>query len=450
MALSAAYEQYKIVVDVYIVGTLCAFGIAGNLLSLVVLGCDHTIRRTTGFLLQMLAIADAAFLVSCLFAVMLYTALEFTDWLPLAARRGSPYIATYLHPITSLTLTASVWMVVVLTADRYIAICRPLHAAQYSTLPRLRRAVAVLWLLTVVYSLPRFFEVEVVEIKTGHVSPSDSLALNGSDVVSNNSTMVDTLLNLNQNNTPSESGHMLTVKNVYYTAVGISRVYQVVYRVCLTFVVQNLLPLVALVFFNQRLVHALRESDQLRRHSATDGGTGRQQTWMLFVLVIVFVVCQLPTVAWQVCYMLYMYAGVPFSRSAMLYTGDVVDLMLVVNSSVNVVIYCFMGRQFRAILLHMIGCGGEREYARRNLEVDLECPAVPLHHVPTPHLPEHPQSGRKSPTSHQSTGDDAVCQVDVVVNIHEMPFEAELDTRSIGRATTPRGNSINNSQDTQA
>jgi len=121
-------------------------------------------------------------------------------------------------------------MVIVLTADRYIAICRPLHVAQYSTLPRLRRAVAVLWLLTVVYSLPRFFELEVVEIKMGHVSQSDRLAVNGSDVISDNSTMVDTLLNLNQNSTPSESGDMLMEEYVDYSAIGVSRVYQVVYR----------------------------------------------------------------------------------------------------------------------------------------------------------------------------------------------------------------------------
>ena len=388
------------------------------MLSLVVLGRDHTIRRTTGFLLQMLAVADAAYLVSCLFVVTLNTAFHLTDWLPAAVQRGSPYITVYLHPIASITLTASVWMVVVLTADRYIAICRPLHAAQYSTLPRLRRAVAVLWVLAVAYSLPVFFETEVVEVEMDHVNPSDGLALNGSDVVSDNSTMADTLLNLTQNSTPSESGHMLKLQ---WSAMSRNQVYQVVYRVCLDFVVQRLLPLVALVFFNQRLVRALRESNHLRCHSTTDGGTGRQQTWMLVVVVIVFVVCQLPYVALRVCWVLHVYAGVPFSKRAMQYAFVAVNLMLVVNSSVNVVIYCFMGRQFRAILLSMISCGGKRENAR-NPE-DLERSVVPLHHVPTPHPPQQSQSGRGSPTSHQSADNNALCQVDVVIDVNEVLFE---------------------------
>jgi len=424
MALSA-YEQYQIIVNIYIVGALCAFGIAGNVLSLVVLGRDRTIRRTTAFLMQMLAVADAVYLVSCLFVSTLNTAVQLTDWLPVAVQRGWPYIAVYLHPIAFITLTASVWMVVLLTADRYIAICRPLHAAQYSTLPRLRRAVTVLWLLAVTYNLPLFFEVKMVEVEMDHVNPSDGLALNGSDVISDNSTMVDTLLNLTQKSTPSESHHVLKWD---ITAMGRNQVYQVVYRLCLDFLVRNLLPLVALAFFNQRLVHALRKSDQLRCHSATDGGTGRQHTWMLFVVLIVFVVCQLPSFAWRVCVVLRVYASVLVSLSAILYTAVVVNLMLVVNSSVNVVIYCFMGRQFRAILLRMISCSGERENTRRNLEVDPGHPMVPLHHIPTPHSPEHPQSGQENLTSHQSAGDVAVCQMEVVVDVHETPFEAELDT----------------------
>jgi len=258
MALSAADEQYLIVINIYITGALCAFGIAGNVLSFVVLGRDQTIRRTTGFLLQMLAVADAVLLVSCLFYITLNTAVEFTDWLPVAVRRGWPYVIAYVYLMISITWTASVGMVVLLTADRYIAICRPLHAAQYSTLPRLRRAVGVLWVLAVVYSLPRFFEADLVEVETDRVSPSDSLALNGSDVVSNNSTMADTLLNLTRNSTPLESGRMLKLQ---MSAMYKNQVYQVVYKTCLDFVVRYLLPMAALMLFNQRLVRALRESD---------------------------------------------------------------------------------------------------------------------------------------------------------------------------------------------
>ena len=332
-------------------------------------------------------------------------------------------------------------MAVVLTADRYIVICRSLHATQYSTMPRLRRAVIVLWVLAVVYSLPVFFEIEVVEVEMDHVSPSDSLALNGSDVVSDNLTMADTFLNLTQNSTPLESGHVLILQ---WSAMSRNQVYQVVYRACLDFVVRFLLPLAALVFFNKSLLHALRQSDQLRRHRATDSAMGRNTRgcWWSSSSYSLSVSCQTwPCVSPTCCW------STPASHSAC-YAITVNNLMLVVNSSVNVVIYCFMGCQFRSILLRMIGCGSEHENAGRNLEVDPGRPMVHLHHIP--HPAEQPQLGRESPTSHQSTSNNAVCQVDVVVDVHEMTFEVELDTRGVGRTSTPRGDSVDISQDVQA
>jgi len=59
----ATLRHYKIIVEVCAVGALCTLGIAGNVLSIVVLGRDRTVRRTTGFMLQMLAVSDAVFLL---------------------------------------------------------------------------------------------------------------------------------------------------------------------------------------------------------------------------------------------------------------------------------------------------------------------------------------------------------------------------------------------------
>ena len=153
------------------------------------------------------------------------------------------------------------------------------------------------------------------------------------------------------------------------------------------------------------------------------------------MVVVVFIVCEMPTVAVRICYMLHVYVGVPISISALRYANAVGNLMLTVNSSVNVVIYCFMGRQFRAILLRAIRCAaGERSSssASRN-PVDSGRPAVPLHHAPTSPPPDHALSEQESSTSHHS----AICRVDVHADdVHEMTFEKELHTSGVGHAST--------------
>jgi len=95
----SAFVQYKIVVEVYVTGALCAFGIAGNVLSIVILGPDRTIRRTTGFLMQMLAVADAAYLVSFLSARTLNTAVQEIDWFSESVRYRWSYVVVHLSRV---------------------------------------------------------------------------------------------------------------------------------------------------------------------------------------------------------------------------------------------------------------------------------------------------------------------------------------------------------------
>ena len=123
--------QLKLVVNVYVVSTLCLCGIVGNVLSVVVLGRDRSIRRTTALLLRALGVADTVYLVTCLLFQTVKTIYQLTDWLPTSLRRVWPYAEPFVWPLASVAQTCNVWLVVLLTADRYVAICRPLHAAQY-------------------------------------------------------------------------------------------------------------------------------------------------------------------------------------------------------------------------------------------------------------------------------------------------------------------------------
>jgi len=112
---------------------------------------------------KMLAVTDAVYLVACIFIQTLECIVKQTDWLTSVVNRYYwPYVEVCAWPMASVAIMATVWMVVVLTVHRYVAICRPLHAAQYNTMAHVRKAVAAVWIFAVVYNLPRFFEREVV------------------------------------------------------------------------------------------------------------------------------------------------------------------------------------------------------------------------------------------------------------------------------------------------
>jgi len=340
-------SRYKIAIEVYVVGTLCTLGIAGNLLSIVVLGRDQTIRRTTGFLLQMLAVADAVYLVACIFYQTLNCIEKWTDWLSSDVRRHWPYVEVYTWPMASVAQTAAVWLVVVLTADRYIAICRPLHAAQYGTVSRVRKAVAAVWIFAAAYNLPRFFERAVdVDVSSNSTSLPAVTSSPDLDLITSTEIMVD-------------SRRVMAQK----TAMRENTVYVLVYKTCLFFVVRFLIPFAALAFFNQRLIRAMRASDQIRQQCARYAGGGgckeRQHTRTLVVVVVVFVICELPDLTLRAWIALNHYVPdhVAFPRHRLLYVNVASNLLLTVNSCINFVIYCFMGRRFRRILVDMIHCG---------------------------------------------------------------------------------------------
>lgn len=317
---SDGYVSFKIAVDVYTVSLLSVFGISGNVISILVLGRDNSVKRTTGFLLQMLALADVLYLITCLFFQTIQTIADGTDWSP-GLKYYYPWIVPFIWPLASIAQTSAVWLVVIVTADRYVAICKPLHAPQYSTTSRARKAVVLVWIVSVLYNLPRFFE----RTTRLHTDPDANC----------------------------------TYPKVEKTPLWKDAVYFLVYKTCLFFVVRFLIPLSALAFFNTRLIQAIRESQKIRQKTA-DGYRKERYTLTLVVVVIVFALCETPDFLLRVWFSLREYRlWIQSDITVLRYMNAVTNLLLTINSCVNFLIYCFLGQKFRRILRQML-CGRSR------------------------------------------------------------------------------------------
>ena len=321
---SPSYVTFKIVLDIYILLFLCIFGISGNIVSILVLGKDNVVRRTTGFLLQVLAFTDIGYLVLCILIQTLKTIDKFTDWCP-TLKHSFPYMEPIIWPMASIAQTCTVWLVVVVTADRYVAICKPLHAPQYSTTSRMRKAVMLVFVLSVLYNLPRFWE-RTVDYQ----------------LVANNKT----------------------IPKAAKTELRNNRVYVIIYKTVCYFVVRFFVPLSSLAFFNARLIQAIKASYK-QRNEMPAGDTRNHHrnreitrySLTLVVVVVVFIICATPDYFLRIWQGIYQIAPdhILFPRTQLLYVNGISNLFLAINSCSNFVIYCFLGSRFRRILLEILG-----------------------------------------------------------------------------------------------
>ena len=239
------------ITELVVVLILGVLGIVGNILSIVVLGRDDVMKKTTQILLQNLATADIGFLIMLVFENAWFTIRYVLPPDP-SPQLDQLYwsMQPYLWFITQVFHVTSIYSVVIVTGDRYIAICRPLQSGRLSTTRNARWAVVVVWCISVIFNIP---------IGIGYMT-----------IPCNNATAYCYV--------PSIELHQ-------------DRVYILVYHVILVNIVKMIIPLTVLIILNIKLIKAVRASREM--HSETQ----RQQkntTVMLVTIVIYYMLYSSP------------------------------------------------------------------------------------------------------------------------------------------------------------
>ncbi len=307
---------FRIVVNVFVVGVLCSVGFIGNALSVAVLRKDRDKKNTTNWLLQTLAVADTLYLIASVFIQILNTIRTETTWWP-DLQRAFPYLEPYIWPFASIAQTMTVWLVMLVTADRYIAICLPLKT-NMRTLQRTKLAVAIVVIIAIVYNVPRFLEREIAT-KTDPCT-------NKTIVISNR------------------------------TAFRESPVYFLVYKTIMYFIFRTIGPLLILIVLNLRLVRALQEVRKKHRDMTRSTKHRENITLILVVVVTVFVLCEMPDLIVRVIFSFMVFLK-PKGFSVFVYrlrfANVISNALLTLNSGINFLIYCLIGNKFRKILWQM-------------------------------------------------------------------------------------------------
>ena len=150
------YSRTWFIFDVVLSGILSGFGIAGNLMSLIVL-CKVKDRSSTVYLLTTLAVVDTLFLVYIVVSRVIPGACLVS---------GYPDCNTVLSeglwiswPLGCMAQTAGTWLIVAITCDRYLAVRFPFKKMIWSSSNQIKKVIIGILITAILFNIPRFFDV---------------------------------------------------------------------------------------------------------------------------------------------------------------------------------------------------------------------------------------------------------------------------------------------------
>ncbi|XP_013379691.1 FMRFamide receptor [Lingula anatina] len=304
------FLAFQYVIEIGIIGPMCIFGLIGNALSFVILFRENG-SSPTFFLLRTVAVADSLMLVTSL---LMYVVPGLMHYFKMDSySHYKAYTAVSIWPFAMMAQTSTIWMVLVVAIERYIAICWPTKARMLCTISHARKEVIGVTIFSVLFNIPRFFENYITE-----------------DGCSMKMSFDFTELYNNPN-------------------------YRIFYTVVLYSLVNAVIPLITVSFININLTCSLRQASKARKNMGVpikvlEKKSESSITLVLVLIVVVFIICQVPamiTHIWgEIIYHLAEHSTLMNYR----YFAVFSNVMVILNSSLNFLIYCAVGKRFRKLL----------------------------------------------------------------------------------------------------
>ncbi len=283
-------------------------GVVGNVLVLVVTGTRHMQGTTTCVYLRFMAIADICVLIAGMIP----------EWLEYA----KIIVFKYIHPATCklekfsfyTSADTSIWILVIFTVDRCIAVCFPLSKKAYSLPSKARFYALGALILAIAKNLHVFWTRGAEYVVVGN----------------------DTILKSNCGRpTP----------DIKYFEFHV--------RPWIVFSLVTLIPFVVILVCNVFIIRALLGMKRLRRKQTITSHKDKtlpQMAALCLSASFCFLICVAPSII--------MLIGKPYWRDSYWYgiTKAINNQLVYVNHSVNFFLYCMTGRRFRHQLVRVCPC----------------------------------------------------------------------------------------------
>ncbi|XP_008555574.1 FMRFamide receptor [Microplitis demolitor] len=298
----ALYEFITLGILLNVVGV---FGLFGNIISMIILSRPQ-MKSSINYLLIGLARCDTILIITSVLIHGLPAIYSYTGLLFNYKFKTYPRIVRYLYPLSCMAQMVTVYLTLTVTMERYVAVCHPLKARSFCTYGRARLAVLCIVIVSILYNLPKFWEVNLEE--------------------------------------EIHWRYNVTVYCVVPAILRSSDLYIKIYVNWMYFFVYYAFPFVMLVVFNvaiyRRVRKANRDLQQLSRHQRREINLAT----MLLCVVIVFIVCNVLPLVSNVFEMF----RIP--PAWLVQTGN---LLVTINSSINFIVYVIFGRNFKRLFIRL-------------------------------------------------------------------------------------------------
>ncbi|XP_045163903.2 G-protein coupled receptor dmsr-1-like [Mercenaria mercenaria] len=315
----------------YISLITCAIGIPLNIINIIVL-TRKNMQTPINCILTWLAVADTATMISyvpfsyhfyCRFSAFTISS-EKNSWV------WMHFLLIYLN-FSSTAHTIAIWLAVALAIMRH----HHLHSPAKGSITRMRRlirarlVVCVVVCTSVILLIPNYLSHNLEEVRfrdntTGYVFEDWEI----------------------------NSGHAKPIRLVSLIVYGS---------------LAKILPCALIIIFGSLLLRTLNKTMQNRRHLSENGVTisarrhadPSRTTSMLLVVIVLFLITELPQGILIMCCIFLQ----NFFENIYIPLGDVMDMLALLNNSINFVLYCTMSQEFRSTFIALFcsfSCTHER------------------------------------------------------------------------------------------
>ncbi|KAK2154492.1 hypothetical protein LSH36_267g00008 [Paralvinella palmiformis] len=303
----AAYGALQYWLNGVLTNIVVLLGLIGNILTIVILS-QRAMRSSTNYYLTALAVWDSVVLI-CTFLLIGLIGVHFETY----QNHFHSYVVAYIYPVALIAQTATIWLTVSFTVERYIAVCHPLKAARMCTISRAKFVIIGVSVGSSLYNVPRWFD--YTPKRTFH---------------------------------PEFNETILTYERTEFSQ---NPLYLTGYFSCLYVPFMFIIPFLVLFILNAFLILAVRRSKRNREINMNVRQSRENNiTIMLVTVVIVFMICQLPALVYNLAFSIDI--NMVGSDPGYHILSEIRNFMVNLNSAVNFILYCALGQKFRRIFLH--------------------------------------------------------------------------------------------------